>query len=172
MSPLSWPLTGNIFFFYFFNYFYKLYIAIIDHKQVLCLSKEEWFTYDTTSFLHLINHIQNQKKRCKKKKWWTQTAHHGISSHHLQTFSLFLFLLCVALICFDPCREGRAVQSLRSAPARLCAALNRMFPGGSVPLGLTSDCKTNTCKPLFLHPACNCLSLLVRCSAKWSQNNI
>lgn len=40
MSPLPWPLTGNIFF-NFSDYFYKLYIAIINHKQVLCLSKEE-----------------------------------------------------------------------------------------------------------------------------------
>lgn len=130
MSPLPWPLTGNIFFFfYFFNYFYKLYIAIINHKQVLCLSKEEWFTYDTTAFLHLINHIQNQKKMQERKKWWTLTAHHGTSSHHLQ---IAFFPPLVAPICLDPCREERAVQSLRSTPARLCAALNRTSPEGSI----------------------------------------
>lgn len=71
-------------------------------------SKEEWFTYDTTVFLHLINHIHNQRKEMQE---WKQ-GNDGHLQHIMATlviiynlclnsflFFFYLVFWCVSLIC-------------------------------------------------------------------------
>lgn len=114
--------------------FYKLYIAIINHKQRSMPSKEEWFTYDTTVFLHLNNHIHNKRKEMqerKTRKWWTFTARNGISSHHLQPLFRFLFLLWYWFVFREP----------------------TLWKNWDSNLVFTPDCR-NTCRSWFLHPVC------------------
>lgn len=64
-------------------------------------SKEEWFTHDTTVFLHLNNHIQNQRKEMQER---TQ-GNDGHLQHTMASlviilnllfnfFFLFFFLMC------------------------------------------------------------------------------
>lgn len=117
--------------------FYKLYIAIINHKQRSMPSKEEWFTYDTTVFLHLINHIHNQRKEMqerKTRKWWTFTARDGISGHHLQPrFSPVMLFFHTDL------SLGNMIRS--RTPAQTVV--------------LTLDCSRNACRSWSLHPVCH-----------------
>lgn len=82
MSPLPWPLTGNrffffpqTFFFFFFNvfnhfrFFYKLYIAIINHKQVLCLArKNDSLMILQYSYILIIIFIIKEKKMQERKQ--------------------------------------------------------------------------------------------------------
>lgn len=105
-----WLVTDFVFFkssfrlfFVFFNRFAFLQVLHCHYQSQASSmpSKEEWFTYDTTVFLHLNNHIHNQrreKKWKKTKKWWTFTAHNGNSNHHLQPLLrvplVFLLLMC------------------------------------------------------------------------------
>lgn len=152
----------------FFNRFAFLQ-AIHRHYQSQASSmpsKEEWFTYDTTVFLHLNNHIHNQKKRNARKKtrkWWTFTARNGISSHHLQPLFrfLFLFLMCHTDLSLYTRWRGRTAvaQSEITEPRQGCSIYSRLY-------------NEKSAKALFLHPVCYHSSLrasTIRCSAKWSQ---
>lgn len=128
-------------------------------------SKEEWFTYDTTVFLHLNNHIHNQKKRNARKKtrkWWTFTAHNGISSHHLQPLFQFLFFWCVILICLD-CQLAERNLSIRNrATAKLHSrrAYSRLEETTPANPDLGTLSVTAQCQAY--------LTSTVRRSAKWS----
>lgn len=72
--------------------FYKLYIAIINHKQVLCLArKNDSLMILQYSYILIIIFII-KGRWCKKENWWwTWTAHNGISKSSF-TNSHFFFL--------------------------------------------------------------------------------
>lgn len=79
--------------------FYKLYIAIINHKQVLCLArKNDSLMILQYSYILVIIFII-KGRRCKKENmWWTWTARNGISKSSFTnsvSISFFLFFpLC------------------------------------------------------------------------------
>lgn len=111
--------------------FYKLYIAIINHKQVLCLArKNDSLMILQYSYILVIIFII-KGRRCKKEnKWWTWTAHNGISKSSFTnsvSISFFFFFLCVTLICRYPLRaatERRAgICSAADSPVTECTAL-------------------------------------------------
>lgn len=82
--------------------FYKFYIAIINHKQVLCLARKNdslmILQYSYILIIIFITKGERKKKWKKTKKWWTFTAHNGNSNHHLQPLLrvplVFLLLMC------------------------------------------------------------------------------
>lgn len=81
--------------------FYKFYIAIINHKQVLCLARknDSLMILQYSYILIIIFITKGERKKWKKtKKWWTFTAHNGNSNHHLQPLLrvplVFLLLMC------------------------------------------------------------------------------
>lgn len=82
--------------------FYKLYIAIINHKQVLCLArKNDSLMILQYSYILIIIFII-KGRWCKKENWWwTWTAHNGISKSSFTNSHLF-FILCVTMICLPP----------------------------------------------------------------------
>lgn len=109
MSPLPWPLTGNRFFFLFvfLNFsgfliillFYKLYIAIINHKQFLCLArKNDSLMILQYSYILIIIFIIKQWKEMQEKK----QGNDGHLQHVMASlvimynlwFDFFLFLMC------------------------------------------------------------------------------
>lgn len=58
--------------------------------------KEEWFTYDTTRFLNLNNHIGNKEKQCDKEK---ENGH----LQHMMANLLIIYNLCFNIF-FLKCR--------------------------------------------------------------------
>lgn len=54
----------------FFNHFAFLQVIHCHYQSQASSmpSKEEWFTYDTTVFLHLNNHIHTQRKEMQERK--------------------------------------------------------------------------------------------------------
>ena len=133
-------------------------------------SKEEWFTYDTTVFLHLNNHIQNQRKEMQERK-------QGNDGHlqHVMASLVIIYNLCFDFFFFFDVSywfvfilgEGRDVETRgeQKAPVSITA--------GSTFVVFTPDCvRNNLQKPSFLYPVCNHSSpkaSTVRCTAKWSQ---
>lgn len=91
-------------FFMFFNRFAFLQVIHCHYQSQASSmpSKEEWFTYDTTVFLHLNNH--NQRKEMQERK----QGNDGHLQHVMASlviiynlcFDFFFFLFwCVVLIC-------------------------------------------------------------------------
>lgn len=60
-------------------------------------SKEEWFTYDTTVFLHLNNHIHNQRKEMQERK----QGNDGHLQHIMATLVIINNLYFQFLFFFD-----------------------------------------------------------------------
>lgn len=95
-------------FFVFFNRFAFLQVLHCHYQSQASSmpSKEEWFTYDTTVFLHLNNHIHNQRREKKNER---KQRNDGHLQHIMATltiiynlcFEFFLFssYWCVTLIC-------------------------------------------------------------------------
>lgn len=138
-------------------------------------SKEEWFTYDTTVFLHLNNHIHNQKKRNARKKtrkWWTFTAHNGISSHHLQLLFWFLFpfLMCHTDLSLSSERghsSSEWKESISKSHYQITLSHSRFHPCSIY----SRLYEKYVQKHYFVHPVSNHSSTntsTIRCSAKWN----
>lgn len=172
MRVLYLGLWLGTFFFYLFPFFYVFkYFAVLQaihcHYQSQASSmpsKEEWFTYDTTVFLHLNNHIHNQGKVMQERNWWwTWTAHNGISkSSFTNSHFFFFFSFCVTLICpFSTSASGYAaaprpkVQPLEVSHSSVLVVLN-LDGLKKIITSMSSPC---------LRPLPNA----VQCSAKWSQ---
>lgn len=114
-------------------------------------SKEEWFTYDTTVFLHLNNHTHNQRKEMQERK-------QGDDGHlqHIMASLVIIYNLCFDFFFFfffDV--SHRFVFILRNGTRQLRAnkkaSENPSPPNGSEPQQVLPpsqylDCVRNTCK--------------------------
>lgn len=146
--------------------FYKLYIAIINHKQVLCLArKNDSLMILQYSYILIIIFII-KGRWCKKEKTGDGHGQHIMASqsHHLQTPISFLFFFpsfCVTLIClfFPTCGSGDA-----AAPRPKVQPLE--VSHSSVLVVSNLDCRLK--KNYHLHVV-TLSATAVQCSAKWSQ---
>lgn len=82
----------------FFNHFAFLQVIHCHYQSQASSmpSKEEWFTYDTTVFLHLNNHIHNQRKEMQERK-------QGNDGHlqHIMASLVIIYNLCSDFLTFQ-----------------------------------------------------------------------
>lgn len=154
----------------FFNCFAFLQ-AIHCHYQSQASSmpsKEEWFTYDTTVFLHLNNHIHNQRKEMQERK-------QGNDGHlqHIMASLVIIYNLCFDFFFFFSFFDvsywfvfllGEGTYCTSISNCQTTVSHSRLYCSLRIAL--------IPAKTLWLHPVCDHSSpkaSTVRCSAKWNE---
>lgn len=148
--------------------FYKLYIAIINHKQVLCLArKNDSLMILQYSYILIIIFII-KGRWCKKENWWwTWTAHNGISKSSFTNSHFFFLSFASQWFVFSPAPpplppspdSGYAAQC--TAPRSQSQFRPRSLDSRPFKKNKKITCTSSPCLP----PLPNA----VLCSAKWSQ---
>lgn len=135
----------------FFNHFSFLQVIHCHYQsQARSMpSKEDWFTYDTTVFLHLSNQSYQRKEMHKEKQRNDGHLQHIMASlviiYNLCSDFLFLFWYCTDLSSERTTDDTRKHQWL--------SVLNNWTLTGSNRVVHTPDCsKKRSCRSWFLHP--------------------
>lgn len=82
-----------MFFFYHFAFLQVIHWPYQSQASSMP-SEEEWFTYDTTVFLHLNNHIHNQRTETGEGK-------QGTDGHLQHIIAVIIYNLCFFISLFD-----------------------------------------------------------------------